>query len=99
MKPSFFVLLLIGVLAGCGTTGNLLHDRPAYFGGVADDWDAFKAYSEHDSQSLVSDLFWSSFLAADLPLSLTGDTLTLPYIWVQSLFNTGHSPDSFSGLP
>jgi uncharacterized protein YceK len=82
MKPLYGVLILL-VAAGCGTTGNLFSDRPAYFGGVAGDWDSFDQYAkEPAAHSFFSDFFWGTYLALDVPLSAVGDTLTLPIVWL-----------------
>lgn len=86
MRPTLLLCTL--VLAGCGTTGNLFQDRPAYFGGVSKDFEAYHEYTTVDDASLGGDVMWSSFLLLDVPLSVVGDAVTLPYVWLRS-FNTG----------
>lgn len=66
------------VLGGCGTMSNLTDQAPAVraYGGVQRDWMVLKMAQEDDSGIL-----WGAIpsLAIDLPLSVVGDTLTLPY--------------------
>jgi uncharacterized protein YceK len=86
MKCVALSAFLLTAAIGCGTTGNLLQERPAYFGGMAADFASFNEYREQEEQSLGYDLVWSSFLAVDVPLSAIGDTLTLPFVWLSSTF-------------
>ncbi|HEX4613027.1 MAG TPA: YceK/YidQ family lipoprotein [Urbifossiella sp.] len=70
------------VLGGCGTLNNVTEQAPAVraYGGVRRDWEVLKMVQEDDSR-----IMWAFVpsLVVDLPLSLVGDTLTLPYVLVR----------------
>lgn len=80
-----FVLALVA--SGCGTASNLNpptqssgEERPRQtrvYGGVRQSWADLKGLDFSDVACI--NLYFLPFYLADLPLSLIGDTLTLPY--------------------
>jgi uncharacterized protein YceK len=97
------VALLLSCLpiAGCGTVSNLATTRPeeggkSPFGGVREDVQCIKKaangefgfgkHSESESEPYPQAILMLA-CAADLPLSLIGDTLTWPYTVSYSIIN------------
>ena len=78
---------LIGA-SGCGTAGNtILRHPPHAYGGVEMDCMAMQGtWSESDKASVPEKVFWTGLIAADIPLCIVGDTLTLPGVILQSGF-------------
>jgi uncharacterized protein YceK len=71
-----FAFLTLSVLAGCGTCQNLAGNK-APFGGVA--WDVNYALHGRGTGFLEDELF-RPVAAIDTPISLVGDTFTLPIV-------------------
>ena len=90
-KSVFGLLSVFAVLSsGCGTLHNLPRPGPApmlgpgdpgsrTYGGVRADWDMITGKHFDDEYRLVLRKFTAPIFALDLPLTLIGDTLTLPY--------------------
>lgn len=74
----WFVAAVLPFLGGCGTLSNVTDQAPAVraYGGVQRDWEVLKMAREDDTG-----IMWAFVpsLVVDLPLSVVGDTLTLPY--------------------
>jgi uncharacterized protein YceK len=89
---------VLPVLGGCGTLSNITDQAPAVraYGGVQRDWMLLTMAQEDDSG-----IMWAFVpaLAVDLPLSVVGDTLTLPYTALTdpTLFRKSlvHEPQDF----
>ncbi len=75
---AWIAVAVIPFLGGCGTLSNVTDQAPAVraYGGVQRDWEVLKMAQEDDSG-----IMWAFVpsLVVDLPLSVVGDTLTLPY--------------------
>jgi hypothetical protein len=77
--------------SGCGTVANLadgvvhpnadwVDSGPKIYGGIEKDFDAF----QNSNASMGTTKLAAMLLLAEIPLTLVGDTLTLPItIWVQ----------------
>ena len=85
--------------SGCGTLLNTAYFLPCeggqrVYGGVRLDWDA--AVENNGNTPALA----AAVLLADLPLSLVGDTLTLPYTLALAIRREGQSdgPGSQVGL-
>ncbi len=85
-------LLLAWMSAGCGTVANMkggyvlgpqLAGYPAPYGGVVLDIGRLTASDDEFTTPFVS-VFGRLFLLADLPLTVVGDTVTLPWMLNQS---------------
>lgn len=100
---SLWLTLPFAVLpVGCGTAHNLnpigespikgpgQDDAPLkttrVFGGVRSDWTGLTTLNWNDEYSFLNFVVLP-FYVADLPLSLVGDTVTLPYTAVYALFS------------
>lgn len=105
--------------AGCGTISNLnptdqpfsgpqQDDAPRktrVFGGVRSDWTGLTTLDWNDNNAMASSIILPLYVA-DLPLSLVGDTMTLPYTALRALCNkhagakdrmeTSNQPDSIA---
>lgn len=73
-------LSLALLCGGCGTTANLCSDEPEYYGGLAI-FVPQKGGFLYGFERLVY-LLGLPFFLADIPLSIAGDTLTLPVVGV-----------------
>jgi uncharacterized protein YceK len=89
MKLKLTVAALMVLLSGCGTVANLSKQGPPY-GGVGEDVTAGEEsyrYWCHPSGACIPPIFdltrAGCLLGIDLPLSVVGDTLTLPVTLVQ----------------
>jgi uncharacterized protein YceK len=90
-------LILPAVLSvGCGTVHNINPSREILFwdnkttrvfGGVRDDLAGLSEMGGKDMYAILYDIVIAPFFVADLPFSLVGDTLTLPYTAVYALFS------------
>lgn len=91
---------------GCGTAHNINpskqgiiwgsweDDQPkttSVFGGVRGDWAGATRMKGQDEFANGYRIFIAPFFVADLPLSLVGDVVTLPYTVAYTLFNQRHA--------
>jgi uncharacterized protein YceK len=93
-------------VAGCGTVGNIVWSGPpaaadhmAPYGGVYRDVCVARDCTEDAMSAKTFREFTSSaaivlFAAIDLPLSLVGDTVTLPITILSATAKEGNSPPS-----
>lgn len=65
-------MVILASLLGCGTIGNMDHERTPY-GGVAAD-----VNHAINGQGLVEDIITVPLAVMDIPFSMVGDTITLP---------------------
>lgn len=101
MRSSLVGLVLLSCLAavsGCGTVGNVYgpQEYPHVYGGVEMDCLALQGtWSTSGSGGLKATqsaeefgvaIFATSLVAIDFPLSLVGDTISLPYVLMRSGF-------------
>lgn len=74
--------MMMMALGGCGTVRNL-HEQKEPYGGVKIDNEVGVKYRERrpadDEYDIVNAARWAATVV-DLPLSVVGDTLTLPYV-------------------
>jgi uncharacterized protein YceK len=97
MRTLLITLVLLpglAVICGCGTVANVLGPRqyPHYYGGVEFDylamqgtWSQYNTDASKSSQptkDLAKTLCLTALVAADFPLSLAGDTVTLPSVFL-----------------
>jgi uncharacterized protein YceK len=77
LKATFITLLFLA-LNGCGTTMNLELDRTSPYRGVGMDLYVMSSVVKKPS---AGSAVMSLAAAADLPLSIVGDTVTAPFIF------------------
>jgi uncharacterized protein YceK len=73
-------LVLPVLVVGCGTLCNVTSSNPdpRVYGGIRQEWSDLKVMRFDDVYCI--NLLLAPWLVADLPLSVLGDTLTLPYV-------------------
>jgi uncharacterized protein YceK len=81
-RPAWHIGMLLAttlLLCGCGTARNLTEEGgPHVYGGISTDCDV--ACENYHSESVV--VFFGGLFCTivDMPFSVIGDTLTLPYV-------------------
>ena len=82
-------VLLIATIAGCGTIANMkggyvigprLEGYPAPYGGVQLDTQRLRECGHDFTSNPLSAGLCSLILLADMPISVVGDTVTLPWL-------------------
>jgi uncharacterized protein YceK len=90
MRKFAIVVLLAGAVssAGCGTMGNVVNDRAVYGGVRFDAWfakgciaDGYKHVTTRERTAFLPgcNCLLGACAVADMPFSLVGDTVTLPW--------------------
>ncbi len=84
--------VVLSVLSGCGTVRNIdtfsgsidadprYRPVPSVYGGVKMDAAAEARIAKRVGEQPMLEIIGMGLLAADLPISVIGDTLTLPYV-------------------
>lgn len=78
------IAVFAAVSCGCGTVANLVSDEPTIYGGPAKDIEFWTTPSDTQKLKVNSDkegecaAISAACCVADIPLSIVGDTLTLP---------------------